>query len=112
VFGAGAFTLLTYSIPPKTLSLVPPTAFAYYLSTVPVDLNFVLVGGGGGGGGGRTGIWGGLFLILVFFVLVLAPLLPFRPHFFFLRFQVAQIGLDSGCPLNRPLGLLAHMESL
>jgi len=69
--------VLTFSVPPETPGLVPPTAFAFPLSTIPVDLDFVLVGGGGGGDGGRPGVCCGLFLILVFFVLAPAPVLPF-----------------------------------
>jgi len=58
--------LLTFSVPSETPGLVPPTAVALPLSTAPVDLDFVLVGGGRDGHGGRPGVCCGLFLILVF----------------------------------------------
>jgi len=82
-FVAGAFALLPFSVPSETPSLVPPTVFAFPLSTAPVDLDYVLVGRGGGGDGARPGVCCGLFLILVFFILVLAPVLPFLPLLFF-----------------------------
>jgi len=82
---AGEFALLSFSVPPETLGLVPYTAFAFPLSTAPVELDFVLVGGGGGGDGGRPGVGCGLFLIMVFFVLVPDPVLPFLPLFFFIE---------------------------